>query len=966
MSSKIFTVAKKELWSYFSSPTAFIFLGTYLLVSLFTFFWVEKFFSRNIADLRPLFEWMPLLLIFLSSTLTMRMWSEERRMGTVEFLLTLPIKTHELVLGKFLACMGLVAVALALTLGLAVSVSLMGPMDWGPVVGAYVASLLLASAYISIGLYVSSRNQSQIVSLIVTSVLCFAFFILGSDTIVNLVGNAGGEIFKLFGSGSRFESISRGVIDARDIYYYLSLAAAFLTVNTFTLERLKWSNEATRPNHTALGAITALVVLNVIGGNVWLHQVKSARLDITQNRIYSISDATKNVVNQLEEPLLIRGYFSSRTHPLLAPLIPTIRDLLTEYQIVGDGKILTEVIDPRTKENEHLEAEANRVYNIEPVPFQIADRHSSSMVASYFNIVVKYGDQFEVMGFNDLIDVKYDNMGKIEVELRNLEYDLTSRMRKVMQAFKNTDNFWANLKDKMKFVGYVSEGQIPDQLKSYLGDVKKGLEDYSRDADGKLEVSFADPLDDKVLAKDILENYGFKPQMSLLSPQRFYFYLTLQHGDTVQPIALPSKADALNADGFKSAMDAALKRMTPGFLRTVGFVKPAAGPANPMMAQFGGHAGGGKQFRNLEQKLESNYNSQNLNLESGTIPADVDILVVMAPENLKEKEIFALDQFLMKGGTIILSTSRVGVSKQRYGFTAKDYDSGLNSWLAHHGIEIPKELVLDEQNSGFPAVRRRMVQGMTIQEPYLAPYPYFIDVRAKGLNSDNAITSGLGQVVVAWGSPILVDEEKNKGRSVINLIKSSANSWRSTDINIEPDEAAHPETGFAVGEEKKSSVLAAMVEGQFTSYFLGKESPLLAKDDTAAKKDDKDEKAAEDVVSGIIEKSPEIARLIVFASNEFAADDTLQIAGMVSGTQYINPLQAIENSLDWSTEDRALLSIRSRGQFARTLKPMDEGDKSIWEIINYVIALLGLLTIYGLYRTIRNADVKQLSRVNLS
>lgn len=953
--SKIVTVARKELLSYFSSPTAFIFLGAYLLVSLFTFFWVEKFFSRNIADLRPLFEWMPLLLIFLSATLTMRMWSEERRMGTVEFLLTLPVKTYELVLGKFLACLSLVAVALGMTLGLAISVSLMGPMDWGPAIGAYLASLLLASAYLSIGLFVSSRNNSQIVSLIVTCVVCSIFYILGSDTIVALLGNKGGELFKLFGSGSRFQSISRGVIDIRDIYYYFSIAAVFLTANTFALEKLKWSTSTKKPSHQLATSVTWLLALNVAGANFWLHQIPSARVDMTQNRIYSISNATKDVLSQLQEPLLIRGYFSAQTHPYLAPLVPTIRDLLSEYKIAGDGKVQTEMIDPR--ENEALEAEANRLYNIEPVPFQINDRHSASMVASYFNIVIKYGDQFETLSFNDLIAVKYDNMGHIEVELRNLEYDITSRIKKVMHAFRNTDNFWANQKDPIKFVGYVSEGNLPGQLSTYLGEIKKELENYKKDAAGKLEVSFVNPLENDDLAKDILEKYGFKPQMSLLSSSRFYFYLTIQSGEHVQALGLPDKLESLNGSGFKVGMDAALKRLTPGFLRTVGVVKPAAEQMNPMMAQFGG-GNQGKQFRALEQKLESNYNSQSVNLETGVVPSEVDILLVLAPENLKEKELFALDQFLMKGGTVVLSTSEVSVSRQRYGFASKEQHSGLSDWLAHHGVEIPKELVLDEQNAGFPSVRKRSVQGVTIQEPYIAPYPLFIDVRGKGLNDKNSIVSGLGQMTMAWASPLIVSPEKNKERTVTTLLQSSKKSWRSKDLSIEP--STDTPSGFATADKKEPSVLAAMIEGQFTSYFIGKESPLLAKKQEEEADKKKPSQEPKDVVSGIIEKSSNIARLIVFSSNEFAADDTLQIAGMVSGTQYINPLQLIENALDWSTEDRALLSIRSRGQFARMLKPMDEKTKNIWEFANYGLALLSLLGLYLTYRSMKRSGRVQI------
>ena len=106
--SNALRIARKEFAGFFSSPIAFIFLGAFLAVTLFVFFWVETFFARNIADVRPLFEWMPLLLIFLVAAITMRMWSEERRAGTLEFLLTSSAKSHELVLGKFMACLGLV------------------------------------------------------------------------------------------------------------------------------------------------------------------------------------------------------------------------------------------------------------------------------------------------------------------------------------------------------------------------------------------------------------------------------------------------------------------------------------------------------------------------------------------------------------------------------------------------------------------------------------------------------------------------------------------------------------------------------------------------------------------------------------------------------------------------------------------------------------------------------------------
>src|SRR5947199_4609729 len=119
---QILSITRKELDSYFGSPMAMIFLGAFLAITLFTFFWVETFFARGIADVRPLFSWMPLLLIFLVAALTMRQWSEEQRSGTLEMLLTLPVRGWQLVVGKFLAVMALVTLALVLTLPLPISV----------------------------------------------------------------------------------------------------------------------------------------------------------------------------------------------------------------------------------------------------------------------------------------------------------------------------------------------------------------------------------------------------------------------------------------------------------------------------------------------------------------------------------------------------------------------------------------------------------------------------------------------------------------------------------------------------------------------------------------------------------------------------------------------------------------------------------------------------------------------------
>ena len=146
-------VAQKEIRLFFSSPVAWLFLASFAVTTLFIFFWVESFFARNIADIRPLFEWMPILLIFLCAALTMRMWSEERHSGTLEHVLTQPASLWHFVMGKFWACFTLLLLALISTLPLPITVALIANLDWGPVIGGYVATVLLGATYLAIGLF---------------------------------------------------------------------------------------------------------------------------------------------------------------------------------------------------------------------------------------------------------------------------------------------------------------------------------------------------------------------------------------------------------------------------------------------------------------------------------------------------------------------------------------------------------------------------------------------------------------------------------------------------------------------------------------------------------------------------------------------------------------------------------------------------------------------------------------------
>lgn len=957
------TVARRELAVFFATPAAFIFFGAFLAAILFVFFWVETFFSRNIADVRPMFEWMPLLLIFLAAAITMRGWSEEHRAGTLEALLTAPVSLPVLVGGKFVACLTLVGIGLALTLPLPLTVSVLGQLDWGPVFGGYLASLFLAGAYLAIGLCVSAQCNSQIVSLIVTTLACSVLYLLGSDTLTGLFGNRAGELLKLLGAGSRFAAITRGVIDLRDLIYWLSLVGVFLTLNVYSLERQRWAGNPVNPVHRRWLLLTLLLVLNFLLTNLWLAPLGTLRTDLTAGRMYSISPATRSYLARLQEPLLIRGYFSAQTHPLLAPLQPQLRDLLREFEVAGQGRVKVEFVDPLEKPE--MEQEAGEKFGIRPVPFQTASRYQAAVTNSYFDILVKYGDEFVTLGFQDLIEVKSESDVKMEVELRNPEHDLTRAIKKVLYSYQGGGNLFAAIAAPVVFHGYFSsDSRLPQPLIGLKQTCAAVLQELQQQGADKFSFSFADPeADGGALAARLTKEYGMQPMVAgLVSPATFWFYMTLESNGQVVQVALPAD---LEKASLKMAIEASLKRFSKGMLKTIALYTPTGTPA---MDQFG-MAGQGKTFQLLTRFAEQEHRVKPVDLSNGQVDAEADILVLIAPENLSEQQLFAVDQFLMQGGTVVLATSPFDVNLQGK-LDIREQKSGLADWLAGYGIALAPALVLDPQNAAFPVpVERQAGNGYTVQETHLLSYPYFVDVRADGMDRSSGLVAGIDQLAMTWASPIRVDAGKNTRRQVVRLLESSPGSWLSDSLTIQPDFNRYGETGFPRGQDTSRQLLAVMVEGRFDSWFKGKASPLLAAARSRQEATAPGSKAAgaapgadgldadagqpPAVLGRVVDRSPESARIILLASNTFLADTSLELASGAGGARYLNPLQLVANCIDWSLEDRDLLSIRGRGHFTRTLLPMSREARMFWEYLNYGLAALGMLAVWGGWRLVR-------------
>ena len=955
-------IARKELALFFSSPIAYLFLAAFLGVTLFVFFWGEAFFARNISDVRPMFEWLPVLLIFLASALTMRMWSDEQRSGTLELVVTVPASSAEFVLGKFAACWALVCVALLLTLPLPLTVALLGDLDWGPVFAGYLAAALLGGAYLGIGLFASAKTDNQIVALILAAFGCGAFYLVGSPPLVELFSNQAAGVLRALGAGSRFESITRGVLDLRDLYFYVSVLAVFLALNVHAVDAQGWAADGDAKRHVDRRIVLGLAAANFLVANLWLAGVGFLRWDTTEGDQYSISDATKGYLRQLREPLLLRGYFSAKTHPLLAPLTPQLENLLREYEVAGGAGVRLELVDPA--EDPQKEDEANTKYGIRPVPFQVADRYQASLVNSYFDVLVQYGDEYEVLGFRDLIEVKVRGEADLDVRLKNPEYDITRAIKKVLYGFQGGGSVFESIAVPVKFTGYVSaDAVLPEALRVLRPELEAVLGELVAESNGKLAFEIVDPsAGTGEVAQQIAADYGFRPMAaSLFDVSTFYFYLTLSDGETVVQMPLP---EAMDRDGLRRGIEEGLKRFATGLLKTVALEAPQGIPPY-MQQQMQMQQPPGNEFQTLREVLGADFDVETASLEDGAAPPSADVLMVLDPADFDAKQVFAIDQFLMRGGTVVVAAGAYRATLAAQSLYASPVQSGLDDWLAHHGVAVDESFVMDPQNAAFPVPVVREVAGFRFQDVQMRDYPYFVDVRGGGLNEDVPFVSELPQLTVAWASPIDVDDEANVERAVTTLFTSSPASWRSASTDIMPNLGPAGDVAYVPEGEQRANALAVMVEGRFQSFF--EDSPLkeepaeddaedaIAEADEGADAADEEDEDTLGTVTTVIDKSPESARLIVLGSASFLADQTVRMIGSADGTVYTGSLQLMANIVDWSVEDQSLLGIRSRGQFNRTLPPLAENQQRMWEYANYAAALVGLAVVYGVSRRRRQA-----------
>jgi ABC-2 type transport system permease protein len=233
-------VFKREFAAYFATPLAYVFIVIFLALAGAMTFFLGNFFARGQADLEPFFAWHPWLYLFLVPAVAMRLWAEERKTGTIELLLTLPVSLAGAVLGKYLAAWAFAGVALALTFPLWITVNALGAPDNGAILAGYAGSFVLAGAYLAIGASVSALTRNQVIAFVVACAVCFAFTVSGTPVVLNFFSGWAPillvDTVASFSLLTHFQAITRGVIDLRDAVFLFSLIALCLYANVVIVE----------------------------------------------------------------------------------------------------------------------------------------------------------------------------------------------------------------------------------------------------------------------------------------------------------------------------------------------------------------------------------------------------------------------------------------------------------------------------------------------------------------------------------------------------------------------------------------------------------------------------------------------------------------------------------------------------------------------------------------------------------
>lgn len=418
-------IVKRELGGYFSSPVAYVFIVIFLLLTGFFTFMQGNFFERGQANLDSFFIWHPWLYLFLVPCVGMRLWAEERRVGTIELLLTKPITTWQAILGKFFASWIFLGLALALTFPVIITVNYLGSPDNGVILTAYLGSLLMAGTYLSISCMTSAMTRNQVVSFVVSVVICLFLVLCGFPPVTNLLMRMDKswlvDLVSSLSVMTHFQPFTTGMVDSRDVIFFILIIAFALFANGVIIRshRATSINKLMKRNFESIlysaGGVAAMFI--VLVAVYIVTSTAKLRFDVTAEKAHTLSAGTKRILSHLDSRVTLR-FYCTRDNNAMPPALRTyaqrVEDLLAEYKQQAKDKLIIEKIDPKPDSEAEDSARLNGIEGQATGPF------GSDKI--YLGISVS------------LLDAKFSLPFLMPERQRLLEYDLSRAIAGVVTA----------------------------------------------------------------------------------------------------------------------------------------------------------------------------------------------------------------------------------------------------------------------------------------------------------------------------------------------------------------------------------------------------------------------------------------------------------------------------------------------------------------------------------------------------
>ena len=441
MKKPFITLIRKDLKGYFDQPTGYILIVIFVAMLSWAFFKtallmgetsLRPLFSVEFAIDRPSLPWLMTLFI---PAATMRLLSEEQRDGTLETLLTQPIRGWVVLITKFLSGLIFVSIAVLATLAIPISLTTAGNLDWGAVISQYLASIFLAGCLVSIGLFTSSLTRNQIVSFILGLTLSMILMIMGLEIVAITLPSGVANLLQLLSPITHFDNVGRGVLDLRDILYFLSLISTFLSATFLIMRGRTLSHQTPQYRNLQLG-VAGLIILSLLVG--WFGTSIKGRLDLTEDKIFSLSPATVEIIDGLED-LLTVDVFMSKDQPVQVSLASRdVNDFLDDFESNSNDMVK---VSRHYPENDEKALRKAQNAGVNPVQFELRSQGELQIKTGYLGISLTYLDKREVIPFVESVD--------------GFEYQLASLTNKMINERLE--------KKKIGFLEGHGESSISDQ-----------------------------------------------------------------------------------------------------------------------------------------------------------------------------------------------------------------------------------------------------------------------------------------------------------------------------------------------------------------------------------------------------------------------------------------------------------------------------------------------------------------------